>query len=455
MKKYYIVVFLIMIIVAVPVAQVQAATAYRVERGDTLWEISQKLGIPVKIIVDQNNISNPSSLYAGQQLVIRISVEDNRSNEEYMNYTVQSGDTLWKLAQTYDTTIEEIMEINNIQSAGSLYIGQSLVLPKNDLGDDNDSNDEYVYYTVKSGDILWNIAQQYDTTVAKLVELNDIKDAYDLYAGRQLIVAVNEKNEDNNSEGHIYYTVRPGDILWSIAQEYGTTVQKLVELNGIENAYDMYAGRQLIIPVDDNIEQGYNTYSYPLYYVYQAQEGEELLDIANKFGVRLSTLLDINDISDINEIEAGDSLVVYLDDSNKFAYLKRASTRLNNYYYVEANETLADIAEEFNTSEEVLRLINNLDEEEQLRIGQSLLMPINPAFFKEHQLYKIKEGGEYIFDIAFEQSITIRSLLQANYWKDPNVRLKAGKVIIVPLDEDSKTKWFEYANGKPQNGWIG
>lgn len=46
--------------------------------------------------------------------------------------------------------------------------------------------------------------------------------------------------------------MKPGDILWNIAQKYGTTVQKLVELNNIKNSYDLYVGRKLIVPLRES-----------------------------------------------------------------------------------------------------------------------------------------------------------------------------------------------------------
>jgi LysM repeat protein len=380
MKKFTAIVLLLVTIMAMSLAQAEASTVYKVKSGDTLIEISKEIGVPIEVIIEQNNISNPSNIYVGQRLIIRINIE----------------------------------------------------YP-------NDQN-KYGYYTIKAGDILWNIAQKYNTTVEKLVELNDIKDAYDLYIGRKLLVPLN--NNQNVEEENNYYIVQEGDILWNIAQKYNTTVQKLVELNNIKNSYDLYVGRRLILPNTNIDKEEIKVYSYPLYYSYQVQEGDNLVKIADKFGVRMLEIMKANNMLDnINNIQVGSNLIIPLDNSNKFAYVKRYSKLLNNYYRVNADETLTDIAKKFNISEDVLRTINALGSEEKVRYGQKLLMPVSQGFFKKHRIYTVRKDEEYIADIAYENGVNIRSIVQANYLKDLNVKLKKGETIIVTLDEDSKTTW--------------
>jgi LysM repeat protein len=400
-KKASIITLLLLLIVCSLSIQAQASTVYKVESGDTLSRISQNLEVPIKIIIDQNDISNPSNIYVGQKLVIKIDV-------------------------SYE--------------------------------DKNKYSEKYSYYTVKPGDILWNIAQKYNTTVEKLVKLNNIKDANDMYVGRRLITpALNQDSNDEINNNYKYYTVKSGDILWSIAKKYNTTVAELINLNKIKNSYDMYVGRKLIVPINnsesDKIEETVR-YSYPLYYFHQIQEGEKLSDIANEFGISSSVILDTNNITSSEQIQVANSLVIPLDRSYKLSYIKRNSKKLNNYYQVSTNESLTDIAEKFNISEEALKIINNLNKEQSVRTGQKLLMPVNSKLFERHKLYKVRKGGEYTFDIAFKNSITIRSILQANYLKGPNKKLRAGAVIIVPLDADSKTKWVEYEQGKPNNSLL-
>lgn len=102
--------------------------------------------------------------------------------------------------------------------------------------------DEDVIYVVKRGDALYKIAKQFNTTIAQLVEWNNIKNPNLIYVGQKLIVG-KKKPEPTPSE--VYYTVKRGDNLSKIAQMYGTTVQQLVAWNKIKNANLIYTGQVL------------------------------------------------------------------------------------------------------------------------------------------------------------------------------------------------------------------
>ena len=69
-------------------------------------------------------------------------------------YTVKSGDSLWSIANKYNTTVNELKSLNNL-SSNILQVGQILVLPSS-TNDDNSGNT----YTVKLGDSLWSIANK-------------------------------------------------------------------------------------------------------------------------------------------------------------------------------------------------------------------------------------------------------------------------------------------------------
>lgn len=385
--------------------QAQAAVTYNVQNGDTLWEISQNFGVPVEFIITQNGIGNPGNIYVGQKLVIK--AENNR-------ITIDIGE--------------------------------------NEQGTAN-------YYTVRPGDTLWRVAQKYNTTVQKIIEYNNIQYPYHIYIGQRLLVSYNQQNNSN----YIYYTIKRGDILWNIAQKYNTTVKRLVELNNIRNAYDLYVGRKILVPrrdttptYEDDTDQDYgnNISTYVPYYFYKIQVGDKIWTIADKFGVRVSTLINYNNISDVNTIQAGQVLIIPLNSSSKMSYLKKTSQKLNNYYRVRSNETLADIAGYFMIPEEGLRAINEMTQDEAVYTGQKLLMPVNPALFVKHELYRVKPGGEYIFDIAFNKGVSIKSILRANYMKNQNIKFNGGTIILIALDENSKATWIEYENGKPVNSWF-
>lgn len=128
---------------------------YTVISGDTLWSIARKFNTTVSELKDINGLSN-SLLSIGQTL----KVPKEETIEQNNIYIVKKGDTLYNIAKNYDTSVNELLQLNNLTNT-ILTIGQKLIIPNN-------------YYTVVSGDTLWSIARRFNTTVQELKEINNI-----------------------------------------------------------------------------------------------------------------------------------------------------------------------------------------------------------------------------------------------------------------------------------------
>ena len=102
---------------------------------------------------------------------------------------------------------------------------------------------DIVTYTIQPGDNLSVIAEKFDTTVDRLIELNGIENPNLIYAGDVLTIQPGSSVDSELTT----YTIQPGDNLSVIAEKFGTTVDRLVELNGIENPNLIYAGDVLRI----------------------------------------------------------------------------------------------------------------------------------------------------------------------------------------------------------------
>ncbi len=102
-----------------------------------------------------------------------------------------------------------------------------------------------VAYPVKAGDTLWAIARRYRTSVAAIVQENHIANPDLIYPGETLCITIRDNTPEADS--HIFYTVRTGDTLWGIAQRYGTTVAHLAAVNSIANPNLIYPGEIFLI----------------------------------------------------------------------------------------------------------------------------------------------------------------------------------------------------------------
>ena len=214
---------------------------YTVQRGDTLYSIAARLGTTVSELSSLNNLTS-TSLSIGQ--VLRIPTEEIQEDEEDL-YIVKAGDSLYSIARDKGTTVDEIKSLNNLTS-NNLSIGQLLKLPSALVPEDT--------YTVKRGDSLYSIANKLDTTVDVLKEVNNLTSNI-LSVGQVLIVPTYEDQQTG-----ITYTVKSGDSLYSIAREFNTTVDAIKNANNLTSNL-LSVGQSLVIPSDDGLETTYTVQS--------------------------------------------------------------------------------------------------------------------------------------------------------------------------------------------------
>ncbi len=157
----------------IPVNEVEEVTndIYTVKIGDTLYSIARKYNLTVDELMKLNNKSN-NILSVGEKLIIS---KDNPNKDTI--YKVVKGDTLYKIANKFNVSVDNLKVINN-KTNNIISIGEELIIPK-----DNNK----LTYTVKKGDTLYSIANTYNTTVNKIKELNKL-DSNILSIGQTLIL---------------------------------------------------------------------------------------------------------------------------------------------------------------------------------------------------------------------------------------------------------------------------
>lgn len=205
---------------------------YIVKRGDSLYSIANNFGVSVESLKNANGISG-NLITIGQ--ILNIPVNNDKIPGDYMVYTVKRGDSLWDIANQYNVSVNDIVDYNNLGTT-LLQIGQQLLIPNSSgITEDDEMG---ITYVVKSGDTLWSIAKRYNVSVDDLKNANNITNNL-LTVGQNLIIP--------ETGAYKTYIVKSGDSLWKIAQENNINVDDLIKLNDL-NSTVLQIGQQLLIP---------------------------------------------------------------------------------------------------------------------------------------------------------------------------------------------------------------
>lgn len=163
-------------------------------------------------------------------------------NETYQSIIIPRGATLSELAIEYNTTIARLVELNNISNPNLIYAGETLVIPIASQ-ESNANGVKTIPYIVQSGDTLSKIAGEFDTTVEILASINNISNVNLIFTGELLYVPTSNANDLS----HTLYVVKRGDTLWGISRRFGVSISKIVILNRISNPNLIFPGNVLRI----------------------------------------------------------------------------------------------------------------------------------------------------------------------------------------------------------------
>ena len=305
---------------------------YTVQSGDTLSGIALKFSTTSSKLAQLNSISNPNLIYVGQRLLVNQSSNSNSSSSgqssstttnteaSAASYTVKSGDTLSGIASQYNTTVNQIVSLNQLSNPNLIYVGQVLKLKNGQTTNSSSSSSSTATttagtYTVKAGDTLSAIASRYSTSSSTLASLNSLSNPNLIYVGQVLKVSSNASTSSSTSSSAnstvttaASYTVKSGDTLSAIAAKYGTTYQALASANSISNPNDIYVGQVIKVSATATAASSQAASSTSSNGSYTVKSGDTLYGIALANGLNWQTLAKQNGISDPNAIFVGQKL---------------------------------------------------------------------------------------------------------------------------------------------------
>ncbi len=279
-----------------------AYTTYSVQAGDSLYKISQKFGVSVDAILSANGLQS-NNLTVGQQLRIPTSGGGSTppppptpsqpnppkppspppASGGGTVYTVQAGDSLYKIGQQFGVSPESIMQANSLASP-ALSVGQQLRIPGSSGGSTpppqpppptlkppapgptQPGSGGYTMYTVAPGDSLYRIGQQFGVSPEAILQANNLSSPA-LSVGQQLRIPGGSGGSTTppppppvvqpprppigttppSGSGSTEYTVQPGDSLYRIGQKFGVSPEAILQANDMTSPA-LSVGQVLLIP---------------------------------------------------------------------------------------------------------------------------------------------------------------------------------------------------------------
>lgn len=154
-----------------------------VRQGDTLASIARAYNVTLTDLIRANDITDPNAIYVGQYLVI-----PGQNAPASTTYVVQSGDTLYRIALQYGVSTNALVQANGLGSAGTIYAGQVLSIPGSGQAGTPAPGGPTSSYTVQQGDTLFRIALRYNLAVDTLLTTNNIVRSDLVYVGQTLTI---------------------------------------------------------------------------------------------------------------------------------------------------------------------------------------------------------------------------------------------------------------------------
>ncbi|WP_283585888.1 LysM peptidoglycan-binding domain-containing protein [Limosilactobacillus ingluviei] len=291
------------------------------------------------------------------------------------------------------------------------------------------------YYTVKSGDTLSGIANNYQTTVNTLARLNNLANPNLIYVGQRLLVQQaatpsqpQTTTPSTSTTTAATYTVKAGDTLGQIAANHQTSVNQLVQLNKLTNPNLIYVGQVLTIKQATSASQ--STTATPAKptptATYTVKAGDTLSQIAANYGTSYQNLASLNHLSNPNEIYVGQTLKLQAttNTSTQTTTSTPATSTNQGTYTVKAGDTLSAIAAAHGTSYEALAQANGISNPNEIYVGQTLKFTA-PTRTTLVTTTTAKRGaytvtaGDTLYEIAQKVGVNWQHLAQTNHISQP------------------------------------
>lgn len=162
-------------------------------------------------------------------------------------YTIRSGDTLYVLAKRYNTTVEAIMAINPGINPNRLQIGQVICIPQAGTPPGPSCPNGF-FYSVRPGDTFYTIAQRYGISVESMIKANPNVNPNGLQIGQVICVPVNVAPPETGCPNGFYHTIKAGDTFFNLSKQYNVSMDAIMRANPGVDPNRLQIGQKVCIP---------------------------------------------------------------------------------------------------------------------------------------------------------------------------------------------------------------
>lgn len=384
-------------------------TLYTVRQGDTMFLIAQRFNVSLNALIAANpQVADPNRIQVGQVLCIPGVMPPPPECVGGFIYTIRPGDTLFLLAQRFNTTVEAIMAANPGINPQNLQIGQRICIPQPSPGPCTGQ-----LYTVRPGDTLFLIAQRFGVSLQALIAANlQISDPNLIFPGQVICIPGVQPPQCVGGTIHI---IQAGDTLFNLAAFYGTTVNAIIAANPGIDPQNLQVGQAICIPLPQPAQCTGQLYT--------VVTGDTMASIAARFGVSLAALIAANpQIADPARIFPGQIICIPAEAPQCIG---------GTIHIVRPGDTLFNLAAFYGTTVNAIIAANPGIDPQNLRIGQRLCIPLPQPAQCSGQLYTV-QPGDSLFTIANRFGVTVEMLIAANPQIADPARIFPGQIICIP-----------------------
>jgi len=207
-----------------------------VQKGETLWDVSQKYGISLKILAKKNRINMIDPLQEGRVLWMD---KKRPADQSVIYHKPKEATETPPMAKMITSDTDNHSEIKGEPVGETQAVKPAETPHSGSLGE----RWKVKIHTVAEGESLWSISQRYEIKVDDILRWNQLPDPNAISIGQNIRVKA-PIEEVSVGKNIIKHTVEPGETMYAISRKYGMTVDEVMDLNEMEH-FNLDAGQEL------------------------------------------------------------------------------------------------------------------------------------------------------------------------------------------------------------------